>query len=77
MVEVFILLWSAIIGLFRSRVRLECPPTRRLEAWRRISRDLDPGKLKALTTHVKVEDVPRVAREIVEGRIRGRVVVDL
>jgi len=53
------------------------PIPRRLEAWRRIARDLDLAKLKALTTHVKLDDVPRVAADIVAGKVRGRVVVDI
>ena len=35
------------------------------------------SKLHALTTHVKLEDVPRVAADIVAGKVRGRVVVDI
>jgi acrylyl-CoA reductase (NADPH) len=42
-----------------------------------LVRDLDMAKLKTLTTHVKLEDVPRIAADIVEGKVRGRVVVDL
>jgi acrylyl-CoA reductase (NADPH) len=54
-----------------------CPKARRLEAWARLARDLDMAKLASLTTHVKLEDVPRIGAEIVEGKVRGRVVVDL
>ncbi len=53
------------------------PMPRRLAAWARLERDLDLNKLHALTTHVKLDDVPRIAADIVEGKIRGRVVVDL
>jgi acrylyl-CoA reductase (NADPH) len=53
------------------------PKPRRLEAWQRLVRDLDLEKLKTLTTHVKLEDVPRIAEQIVVGKVRGRVVVDL
>ena len=53
------------------------PLTRRLIAWERIARDLALGKLKTLTTHVKLEDVPRIGAEIVAGHVRGRVVVDI
>jgi acrylyl-CoA reductase (NADPH) len=54
-----------------------CPLARRLEAWRRISQDLDLGLLDSMTTHVGLADVPRIAGDIVEGKIRGRTVVDL
>lgn len=53
------------------------PKARRLATWARLERDVDLDKLHALTTHVKLEDVPRIAAEIVDGKIRGRVVVDI
>jgi acrylyl-CoA reductase (NADPH) len=53
------------------------PKPRRLAAWARLARDLDLSKLHALTTHIKLEDVPKIAAQIVEGKVRGRVVVDV
>ena len=53
------------------------PLPRRLEAWSRLVRDLDLEKLNAITTHAKLDDVPKIAEEIVAGKVRGRVVVDL
>jgi acrylyl-CoA reductase (NADPH) len=53
------------------------PLPRRMAAWNRLVRDLDLQKLKALTSHVKLEDVQRIAEDIVAGKVRGRVVVDL
>jgi acrylyl-CoA reductase (NADPH) len=53
------------------------PLPRRQQAWDRIAHDLNLKSLAALTTHVKLDDVPRVAAEIVAGKIRGRVVVDI
>ena len=53
------------------------PIPRRMAAWKRIAKDLDLGKLHHLTTHVKLEDVPRIAADIVKGQVRGRVVVDI
>ena len=53
------------------------PLPRRQKAWERIAGDLDLSKLAALTTHVKLRDVPRIAAEIVAGHVRGRVVVDI
>lgn len=69
----FILRGVKLIGIDS----VHCPKPKRIEAWRRLARDLDKAKLAAMTTHVKLADVPRVASEIVSGRIRGRVVVDL
>ena len=53
------------------------PQPRRRAAWARLERDLDLKKLHSLTTHVALDDIPRIAAEIVEGKIRGRVVVDV
>jgi acrylyl-CoA reductase (NADPH) len=53
------------------------PLPRRKQAWDRLVRDLDLGKLAALTTHVRLEDVPAIAADIVQGKVRGRVVVDI
>jgi acrylyl-CoA reductase (NADPH) len=53
------------------------PLPRRQQAWNRIARDLDLKALAALTTRVNLEDVPRVAADIVAGQVRGRVVVDI
>ena len=53
------------------------PIARRMECWKRLSHDLDKSKLAALTTHVKLDDVPRIAADIVAGKVRGRVVVDV
>jgi acrylyl-CoA reductase (NADPH) len=54
-----------------------CPMPRRLEAWRRLARDLDLARLDRMTGHVRLEDVERVAADILAGKVRGRIVVDL
>jgi acrylyl-CoA reductase (NADPH) len=53
------------------------PLPRRKLAWARLARDLDLKELASLTTHVKLEDVPAIAADIVKGQVRGRVVVDM
>ena len=53
------------------------PLARRQQAWARLARDLDLKELASLTTHVKLDDVPHIAAEIVKGQVRGRVVVDI
>ena len=53
------------------------PTPRRIEAWSRLARDLDLGKLEAMTTRVTPADVPAVAARILEGQVRGRIVVDV
>jgi len=52
-----------------------CPKPRREEAWRRLASDLDLGKLAAMRVDAGLEDAPRLAAEIVEGKVRGRVVL--
>jgi acrylyl-CoA reductase (NADPH) len=53
------------------------PHERRVLAWQRLRDDLDQAKLDSMTTVVGLSDAVRVAREILDGKIRGRVVVDV
>jgi acrylyl-CoA reductase (NADPH) len=52
-----------------------CPGPRREEAWSRLARDLDLGKLAAMRVDAALDDVPALGAAITEGQIRGRVVV--
>ena len=54
-----------------------CPMKRRLEAWTRLQSDLPLDKLEAMTVEAKLDEVPRIAAQILKGGIRGRVVVDV
>lgn len=49
----------------------------RLEAWRRLAEDLDHQKLTALSTSIPFEAILDAASDIVEGRVRGRLVVEM
>ncbi len=49
----------------------------RLEAWARLARDLDPGKLKSTVTEIGLMDVPEAAAKILKGQVRGRTVVNV
>ncbi len=53
------------------------PKPLRLEAWRRLAAGLDRTLLDKVTTEIAFDDIPRAAAEIVEGRIRGRVVASV
>lgn len=53
------------------------PLALREEAWRRLATDLDPAKLAALSTTIGFDEIMETAGAIVEGRVRGRVVVDM
>lgn len=52
-----------------------CPRPERLEAWRRLARDLDPGRLEALARDVALAEVIPTADRLIAGQVRGRVVV--
>jgi acrylyl-CoA reductase (NADPH) len=54
-----------------------CPKPRRVEAWARLRADLPLAQLDAMTTVARLGDVPRLAADIVKGRVRGRIVVDV
>ena len=54
-----------------------CPRPKRLVAWQRLARDLDRAKLDATRTDIKLADVPATAQAIIEGRVRGRMVVNI
>ena len=54
-----------------------CPAERRLIAWPRLARDLPVDKLEEITAVVPLEGVPEMGKAILDGRIRGRTVVDL
>ncbi|KQT64330.1 MULTISPECIES: MDR family oxidoreductase [unclassified Aureimonas] len=49
----------------------------RLEAWRRLALDLDPAHLASLTTKIGFDDIEAAAHRIVEGGVRGRLVVEM
>jgi acrylyl-CoA reductase (NADPH) len=53
-----------------------CPRADRLDAWRRLGEDMDVDKLELLTEEIGLSEVVDHATGLLEGRIRGRVVVD-
>ena len=54
-----------------------CPTPRREQAWARLARDLPLDLLESMITEARLEDLPRLAGEILAGKVRGRVVVNL
>jgi acrylyl-CoA reductase (NADPH) len=46
-------------------------------AWKRLEGDLDRGKLADVTSEIGLGEVIDAARRIVEGRVRGRIVVKI
>lgn len=53
------------------------PKAKRVEAWSRLAKDLDLAKLDKMTTRATLKDVPGLGNDIVAGKVRGRVVVDV
>ena len=53
------------------------PTPRRTEAWQRLAADLPAGMLDQMTTVEPLGKVPELAEEILAGRTRGRVVIDV
>jgi acrylyl-CoA reductase (NADPH) len=49
----------------------------RSEAWRRLAIDLDPAKLDFMTQEISLPQVFEAGREIVAGKVRGRLVVNV
>jgi acrylyl-CoA reductase (NADPH) len=49
----------------------------RLEAWSRLARDLDSAKLAAITKEIPLAGAIPAASEILAGKVRGRLVVDV
>ncbi len=53
------------------------PYQNRLRAWERIARDLPMDKLEAMVQPATLADLPQLGADILKGRVKGRVVVDV
>ena len=53
------------------------PRAERLEAWRRLAQDLDVTKLDLMTHEIGLGEAVATAAALLEGKVRGRVVVDV
>ena len=69
----FILRGVALLGVDS----VMCPKPRRLEAWQRLASDLDRDKLALITTTIPLDAVIETGKAIVEGKVKGRVVVEI
>jgi acrylyl-CoA reductase (NADPH) len=56
---------------------VQMPKPRRLQAWERLARDLDIKKLAAMTQTIPLSSVRKAADDILAGRVRGRLVVQI
>jgi acrylyl-CoA reductase (NADPH) len=53
------------------------PYANRITAWERIANDLPMDKLEAMASAATLADLPGLGRDILKGKIKGRVVVDV
>jgi acrylyl-CoA reductase (NADPH) len=69
----FVLRGVSLIGIDS----VMCPLERREEAWTRLASILDANDLAAVTSEIDLSGVIETGRKIVEGQVRGRVVVNI
>jgi acrylyl-CoA reductase (NADPH) len=69
----FILRGVSLIGIDS----VQCPMAPRLSAWGRLARDLDRSLLDPMTQTVPFDRVFEIGAAIVQGKVRGRVVVEI
>ena len=69
----FILRGVALLGIDS----VMCPRPLRQEAWRRLASDLDRDALARMTQTIRLDDVLAWAPRILDGKVRGRLVVEV
>ena len=69
----FILRGVSLLGIDS----VQCSPSQRNAAWRRLESDLDRGKLEGMIRQIDLSEVIGLAGTILEGRVRGRIVVKI
>jgi acrylyl-CoA reductase (NADPH) len=69
----FILRGVSLIGIDS----VMCPLPHREAAWRRLEADLDRNKIAAMVNEIGLADVIAAGRRIVDGQVRGRIVVKI
>jgi len=53
------------------------PQSARVEAWERLGRDLDIARLDSITREIGLSEAIATASDLLAGKVRGRVVVDV
>ena len=69
----FILRGVALLGIDS----VMAPKALRQEAWNRLAGELDREKLASMTRTIKLDDVIEAGRDIIDGKVRGRIVVEV
>jgi acrylyl-CoA reductase (NADPH) len=53
------------------------PPSLRQQAWQRLASGLDMAKLDVIAREIGLSEVISVAKDLLQGKVRGRVLVDV
>jgi acrylyl-CoA reductase (NADPH) len=69
----FILRNVALLGVDS----VQAPMPLRLEAWQRLAADLDKQQLSTMTKKIGLDEVIAAAADLLEGKVRGRIVVEI
>lgn len=69
----FILRGVSLIGVDS----VNCPSGTRLQVWEKLSKEWKPERLEEMLTEVRLEGVEEKLQTILQGGIRGRVVINL
>lgn len=69
----FILRGVSLLGIDS----VQCPLTLREQAWRRLDSALDRAKMAKMTAEIGLSEVIGMAPRILEGQVRGRIVVKI
>ena len=69
----FILRGVALLGVDS----VMAPKPIRLKAWERLARDLDATVFESIATEIGLDDAVKAGEDILQGKIKGRVVVDV
>lgn len=69
----FILRGVSLIGVDS----VMAPRARRAPAWDRLAKDLDPASLDLIGHDIALADAVKAAGELMDGKVRGRIVVDV
>jgi acrylyl-CoA reductase (NADPH) len=69
----FILRGISLLGIDS----VQMPMPRRRLAWERLSQDLEVGKLEKMTTTIPLSGLRNAAADILAGKVKGRLVVEI
>ncbi|MDE1146120.1 MAG: oxidoreductase [Azospirillaceae bacterium] len=69
----FILRGVSLVGINS----VTCPLPQRTAAWQRLATDLAPEKLALATREIALSEAIAIAPDLLDGKIRGRLVVDV